>query len=409
MKYLDAKKRLIYMMATLKYIRLLFKDEIIVTDDELKLLVKKSVPLIFKDYIIRTEDINEIVGGIKSCIIRFNKEKVSVKDSLSMETLIRGRLKIDDTINLSDAIKLVTIIVNTLNLNNNKILLEDNINIKPDETKVIKNENIPIKLSDEFDTLIAEAVHIVLKDKIKVEDELLIKDGIKSILLSINNKSNLKDRVAMELLYQEVLKIDDKLFINELVEVIKASSLPFKNKTENITLKNNVNVLDSISDVIRVDGRTSLLDSNELVSLYSDLVKINDLILTNNYVSLKDIQTSLVKINSKVEVSSYVDIFISHFLSLPMEISTKLNISDNLNIDKDKTSSFKIDENLNITDVNNLLDDESKLLNGSYTMSIKDYLGIKRFRYSLLKDIDPYDMDNLLNLNMSQIIYVEKD
>ena len=64
MKYLDAKRKLIFMMATLRYLKLLIKEETMVTEDTIKTLVKDSLPIIFPDLEISTNDFNEVTSGI---------------------------------------------------------------------------------------------------------------------------------------------------------------------------------------------------------------------------------------------------------------------------------------------------------------------------------------------------------
>ena len=71
MRYLDAKKKLIFMMATVKYLKLYFENKTTITDDDINTLVIKSLPIVFKDYDIGTEDITEITGKIKSLVINF--------------------------------------------------------------------------------------------------------------------------------------------------------------------------------------------------------------------------------------------------------------------------------------------------------------------------------------------------
>ena len=69
MKYLDAKKKLIFMLSAAKYIKLITGENKIKLDNEIFTNISKIIQLVFPDYTIKIEDINEIIGGIKSILM----------------------------------------------------------------------------------------------------------------------------------------------------------------------------------------------------------------------------------------------------------------------------------------------------------------------------------------------------
>ena len=85
MRYLDAKKRLAFMLATVKYIRLYMdKHPSVKLDDILKPALLTSFQIIPDGYTITMQDLSEIVCGVRSLLLGDNSPKTGVMDSVSL-------------------------------------------------------------------------------------------------------------------------------------------------------------------------------------------------------------------------------------------------------------------------------------------------------------------------------------
>lgn len=411
MRYLDAKKRLMFMMATLKYIRLLFKKEITITDDELTLLVKKSIPLIFKDYTIRIEDINEIVGGIKSCILQFNKNIIKINDNVSMETIKRDVIHIDDKLFVDNIAKLILALSNTFISNENLISLTDSNMLTTSQIKPLKNGELPINIKDKLLLFIQKSIPFIFDNKnISIEDKNIILDNVSSIILKPkDDKIESKYEMVMETIIKNSLYINGEIKVKEdLVNLITSISNLFYSNTF-ITVKDYNKLLTSISDKLKINSKITVDNAFELVSLYSDLIKVNDLILSNNSFNLQTPPSNKLFIKDGSKISNDVVLTLGEFISLPFEINTKLYIDNIFMLNTIESSKIIIDSLFNSKPENIIRVDESrKIINGNRVVDIDDCLQILRYRYSLLKDWDLVEMDDVLNLNMSELIYVLK-
>ncbi len=87
MRYLDAKKRLAFMLATVKYIRLYMdKNPSVKLNDILKPALLTSFQIIPNGYTITMQDLSEIVCGVKSLLLEDNTTNVEVADSVNLTT-----------------------------------------------------------------------------------------------------------------------------------------------------------------------------------------------------------------------------------------------------------------------------------------------------------------------------------
>lgn len=432
MKYLDAKRKLIFMMATVKYLKLYFENKTTITDDDINTLVVKSLPLVFKDYAIRTEDITEITGKIKSLVINFknSENKVITKSYANIETIVRETIEINDYINLEDAVDIIKVMVLALGADDS-IITDNNINTVYVPSNPISINKADIKSDNEIKLIFDEAVKIAISDKINTQEKLNIANNISSTIINIRNNIKTDSYFTMDLIQMpsSPIKIDDDIFIKDLVEIanIIAKSINVDSKTNtsnNINLlgspakgidinnkvntTNNINIFDAVSKLVKTNELFKTIDSAEFLALYSDLVKVNDLILSQNDILIKVINSNIVSINEGSKTSSFVDVFISHFLSLPIELNTKLYIVDNI-----KMNIANVNYNINLnkeTSVKDILKlNTGDSLNTSYScsISIKDYLTIKRVKYTILRDIDNMDLNDVRERTMSEIIYME--
>jgi len=525
-KYLDAKRRLIFMMATVKYIRLLFKNEITITDDEIKLIVAKSLPLIFKDYTIRVEDVNEIVEGIKSCVLRINNSLNISKfiDDTTMETIRRDVIHIDEIIGISDLARLVTLTSELLHSAEEVIKTSSAFRLVTSKLQGITNNDVPIELNNAVKALVQQSIPLIFEEEfINSNSTNIIVEGIKSLILksteitktdydtvfevirrnsikidslitvkedivnlitalhnliysnniiksvdknivttplstvinidsnsSLNNYLNIITRLSVKFVCKGEDLTSDKLLIENTVksvciafknEILKTSSeivldlivshigyLVIKENIEiddminlikakgiNYNIKENINVMDynklrdSLSKLIKTDSKIKSLDVNLFLALYSDLIQTNELILTSCGINLNALNSDILKMDYAIKVNNDVVLTLGDFISLPFIISTKLFINNKLFLDIGNANNVGIRSLVNTKDNNVIRVDESKpLIDKINKVDVEEYLQLLKYRYSLLKDWESTEMDDILNLDMSEFIYVLK-
>lgn len=413
MKYLDAKRRLIFMMATVKYIRLLFKNEITITDDEIKLIVAKSLPLIFKDYTIKVEDVNEIVEGIKSCVLRINNSlNISkISQEATIETIRRDIIHIDENIFVDNIAKLITSLSNKLVIDENLINLSDSNKLTTSQIKPLKNGELPIILKDKLVLIIQKSIPFIFdNENIKVEDKNIILDNISSIILQPKDeKIESKYEMVMETIIRNSLYINEKISVkDELVDLINSIANSFYINSF-ITVNDYNRLRSSISNKLKVDSKITVDNAFELVALYSDLVLVNDLVLSGNDFNLQTPPSNKLLINESNKITNDVVLTLGNFISLPFEINTKLFINNKVFLDISDATNVIINSLLNINYTNIIRVDESRnLIDDIKKLNINDCLQILRYRYSLLKDWELTEIDDILNLDMSEFIYVLK-
>ena len=296
MKYLDAKRKLIFMMATLRYLKLLIKEETMVTEDTIRTLVKDSLPIIFPDLEISTTDFNEVTSGIWSVLIKTTKNEINVKDSLKIEGYRLGQIHIADTNILEDALKTITSLSSYLNIDSNSSL-------------------------------------------------------------------------------------------NELLKVVA----------------NN-------DTVVNINSNIKLNDAHRLKDLYSDLVKINNEIITQNTLKFKSLNSTLFNMREEknLKLTDALVMEISNLQTIPFVIVGKSELSDAFKTKYDMAIKLLSKNNLQVYDTNNIQVDNTKLIKGSTYITLNDYLSLKAYRYTILREKDPDYMDDFRSSTILNNIYTER-
>ena len=188
MRYLDAKKRLIFMMAVCKYIKLIFKNDVTITEDNIHLLVDMALPLIFPEYTITSEDKNQIIEGIKSYILKLKNIQLIVNNRVTFETVRRNTLQISEVVNTDELAELITAVSNAVQTAETMISFASYNRLITSGLQNIKNNDVPTILNDKINTFIRQSIPVIFLNSDKNWSTLLdtSDDDLLRLLVSIS-------------------------------------------------------------------------------------------------------------------------------------------------------------------------------------------------------------------------------
>lgn len=239
MKYLDAKKKLIFMLSAAKYIKLITGENKIKLDDEIFTNISKSIQLVFPDYTIKTEDINEIIGGIKS-ILMCAKETSKISDITILEAKRRGDVNIDSKVFIEDLLEMQRAMAVKFNINESEVF----------SNKVVFNDIKSNYL--QIDDLFKSFSFVEFNRTVSAIMEILENIGITDVIEIRNPNSN-------------QLSIDSKFILNHNLEIEMTDLIPIPfDITEIFYLTESVNI-DSVSTKLIIsNNKTELIDNVDL-------------------------------------------------------------------------------------------------------------------------------------------------
>ena len=239
MKYLDAKKKLIFMLSAAKYIKLITGENKIKLDDEIFTNISKSIQLVFPDYTIKTEDINEIIGGIKS-ILMCAKETSKISDITILEAKRRGDVNIDSKVFIEDLLEMQRAMAIKFNIDEKEVF----------SNKVVFNDIKSNYL--QIDDLFKSFSYVEFNRTVSAIMEILENIGITDVIEIRNPNSN-------------QLSIDSKFILNHNLEIEMTDLIPIPfDITEIFYLTESVNI-DSVSTKLIIsNNKTELIDNVDL-------------------------------------------------------------------------------------------------------------------------------------------------
>lgn len=239
MKYLDAKKKLIFMLSAAKYIKLITGENKIKLDDEIFTNISKSIQLVFPDYTIKTEDINEIIGGIKS-ILMCAKETSKISDITILEAKRRGDVNIDSKVFIEDLLEMQRAMAIKFNVDEKEVF----------SNKVIFNDIKSNYL--QIDDLFKSFSYVEFNRTVSAIMEILENIGITDVIEIRNPNSG-------------QLSIDSKFILNHNLEIEMTDLIPIPfDITEIFYLTESVNI-DSVSTKLIIsNNKTELIDNVDL-------------------------------------------------------------------------------------------------------------------------------------------------
>ena len=195
MKYLDAKKKLIFMLSAAKYIKLITGENKIKLDDEIFTNISNSIQLVFPDYTIKTEDINEIIGGIKS-ILMDAKETSKISDLTILEAKRRGDVNIDSKVFTKDLMEFQRSMALKFNIDESEVFSNLAVlnNLKADYLQV--DDLFKTFSAVEFNRTVSAITEII--ESLGIKDVIEIRD-VNTNYLSIESKFVLQDKIEIEM------------------------------------------------------------------------------------------------------------------------------------------------------------------------------------------------------------------
>lgn len=241
MKYLDAKKKLIFMLSAAKYIKLITGENKIKLDDEIFTNISKSIQLVFPDYTIKTEDINEIIGGIKS-ILMGARETSKISDLTILEAKRRGDVNIDSKVFINDLMEF-----------QRSMALKFNI----DESEVFSNLAVLNNL---------KADYLQVDDLFKTFSAVEFNRTVSAIMEILEN-IGITDVIEIRNAETDYLSIESKFILNHNLEIEMTDLIPIPfDITEIFYLTESVNI-DSVSTKLIIsNNKTELMDKVDLSS-----------------------------------------------------------------------------------------------------------------------------------------------
>ena len=195
MKYLDAKKKLIFMLSAAKYIKLITGENKIKLDDEIFTNISNSIQLVFPDYTIKIEDINEIIGGIKS-ILMGAKETSKISDLTILEAKRRGDVNIDSKVFTNDLMEFQRAMAIKFNVDEKEVFSNTVVfnDIKSNYLQV--DDLFKTFSAVEFNRTVSAIMEIL--ENIGITDVIEIRDT-NTNYLSIDSKFVLQDKIEVEM------------------------------------------------------------------------------------------------------------------------------------------------------------------------------------------------------------------
>ena len=271
MKYLDAKKKLIFMLSAAKYIKLITGENKIKLDDEIFTNISNSIQLVFPDYTIKTEDINEIIGGIKS-ILMGAKETSKISDLTILEAKRRGDVNIDSKVFTKDLMEFQRSMALKFNIDESEVFSNLAVlnNLKADYLQV--DDLFKTFSAVEFSRTVSAITEII--ESLGIKDVIEIRD-VNTNYLSIESKFVLQDKIEIEItdLIPIPFDITGISYMFESVNIGSASTkfIISKDKTE---LKDEVGILanraPNISSSVLLSFKDCLAISKYRYSLLED-------------------------------------------------------------------------------------------------------------------------------------------
>jgi hypothetical protein len=276
------------MLATCKYIKLVFKKDTTITDDDIKILVEKSIPLIFPEYTITAEDKTQIIEGIKSYVLKLENINISVNNRVTFEAIRRDTIRIADLVSTSELAKLVSIASNALHAAEEVIAVNSYNRVIASRLQNIKNADEPIILEDKINSLVQKSIALVFEsNKLTLEEKNILVEGIKSILLGGKEKIKATTDGVFEVIRKDLVKVDSVITVTDIVNLLNATSdLIYTDDYSYI--KNDFNLIASPITAIRTDTTDKLMHYVDVVTSLStkDKLSINNKFGLNDSLSL---------------------------------------------------------------------------------------------------------------------------
>ena len=443
MRYLDAKKRLAFMLATVKYIRLYMdKNPSVKLNDILKPALLTSFQIIPDGYTITMQDLSEIVCGTKSLLLEDNTPKVGVADSVNLTIQKWNGIMVDELTRLSEALKLEESTGLRLDLTNvaNVINLLEAVNLSVDQPDSIESSD-KILLTNEAN-LDVPAINVIKPIDITITQDILSLLAAKSDRLNLANQlfkvSHQATLETMEI--RNAITSDSHVYIKDYTNLIVAKILgliatSMAKTAADAQLKPTTITGVNMSSEIKVPGLLAI-DHMVILSLKADsmitstadfqlpLVKPNSLETEEKILTIIGETSKLSKQFNKLEVwdllakyiisreaidaklDSALKLEFETFIPLDFMINSTAQLRENVLLAKQFSKRFEVFAKLFVSEGLDLSLYKGAEIAHDYTISVKDQVILGRFKYSILGDHDPKYISELDNLILDDLIYI---
>lgn len=424
MKYLDAKKRLLFISSALKYIKLVMTNNPTITMDEVKMFVKEAIPIAFGGEISNKDKV-EIINSIKTYLLKGKSESyfqgslgfdlksltyINGNENSEFDSAVKTILAKPEKMNIKSKANFIALgnLNNTNKGNliaiNKKIKFYDDINIFVSHFENMKSfENIKFLDTVEFKNIISNRFKISENINFNEAFEVKLKKGLG---LDINNKITFKDSFTpapKDFVYTES---------NESLKFIDKANILYKSSNwfevySKTAIDNFYKINVDEGKKIKVNTQFSFLSIIEFKNSYSALCHATERLLTKNNVKLSDIKTFLLELNSNTKFSSQMMIDIEHIITLPIQGQAISEFSSILTFDFLKGTSSRIESQIKFKDASKVRPDKSDIINSNNEHMFDNEFILGTYRYAFLKDIEDIDMNDYLNSTIDSIIYLK--
>ncbi len=409
MKYLDAKKKLMFMMAATKYLRIKIKQGHIITKEYIETWLPAALPIVFKDCEITTQEIAELRDSLSSLLFsKVNTFYTKTKSYISAETIVRDTIKINEHISVQEVLDITKTIAKVLGFKPQEITVED-------LNTMLVNSSVQIA---SFDNLITS------KEMLDVITSAIVQ------MATVNNKIDLFDAVDVITKQSNYFGIVDKNILNNFVQIyISDKKTAWIEAIDTLYLNSMIQTFAQNSNLVKIDNQFGLDNSIKIRSDLTKLITANNFVTTKNKINFAHDKPNLVKTNAKIMINpkfsleaakapkvkvtealkttSLVDIILINFIALPLAIKAKIYMDEDINIED--TSPLLLDINSSIlnTDSIDIYSAKSDLVKHDITKVVDAQVTMKSLRYALIEDWDPKDLIQMDNLTISDLIYID--
>lgn len=404
MRYLDAKKRLIFMMAVCKYIKLIFKKDVTITEDNIRLLVDTAVPLIFPEYIITSEDKTQIIEGIKSYILKLKNIQITVNNSVTFETVKRDTLQICEVVNADELAELITAVNNAVQAAETMISLASYNRLITSGIQNIKNNDVSTALDDKISAFIRQSIPVIFEsEKLTLTDKNTLLNNIKALLLSEKENIQINSEGLLEVIRKDLIKVNSALVVNTdivaLLTIMK--ELLYSNEISTVldrefltTAKITALQTRSINTLMEYAKIITINAIKDKLYISSDLSTDNSLLLTTTVSGITLLfKDDLIKTKSE----ALLDLITSEISYI--DISEKLLVNDLVTFNTGLSEVIGIDKKVVSAALNQLSSTIGKKLALSATTNTVDATIFVKLYPDLVKANETIFTANHIDLN----------
>lgn len=449
MKYLDAKKRLAFMSATVKYIRMWLNDNpAIVTNDMIDAKIAEAIHIKLADYRITTKDKADITNGIKSCLVATSLQTLHTDVYLELFLKNFETLNINEKIKIYDKLCLESVAFETLGFDN---FMQVCSKVAPKFAQItgIKTSS-SLSSTGTLDTSLGIASQVKTDSTIKTEPELtakLVFSNIFELLETAATAYNVAVNTVKtsNITTDEIIKLESA-FLLDLVE-IKAGEL---NISSNVTLnpKFLLNV-DKLATIL-IDTRSKSKDRFEFASVNAPKIVAADTNKINIITAmlLMDSKASVIQTNAKIVAKPTFELNANRSpiistdslitdipkFKIQLQVPTGLEIDENLKTESTVTlelsdltpveyginesdtlshfvspivclaKEFESSAKLYVVSDITINDSLSRYISYSTHNNLEDFIAVEEFRYAFLGEWDPECMEDILDLSINRLI-----